>query len=637
VSTPAARASVIVLVATLLAACSGASSGPPAASAPGAATSGWPSANHDLSNTRAAPDSSINSSNVSDLGVAWTYQIPGVSAYGAAASSPLIEGDTVYFQDLASNVAALRLDDGSVVWTHRYGNQVEGPNGPALADGTLYVASSHHDMAALDAATGDQEWSRTIETSKTAGVDIQPVVVDGRVLTSTVPGNEKEFYAGGDAGVIHALDSTSGQDDWTFDTVDSKNLWGDPKINSGGGAWYPPAFDPATGVTYWGIGNPAPWPGTALAPNGSSRPGDNLYTNSIVALRADSGDLQWYHQVTPHDLFDLDFQISPILVNDVNGTDLVLGAGKSGIVAAFDRSTGDVVWQTDVGEHHDDRLNAVPKGTTITVAPGPLGGVETPMAYANRMVFVPVLNLPARYTSTAFQANDFDVTKGTGEFVAIDVATGGIVWDAKLDSMPLGGATVVGDLVFTATYDGLIHAYSMDTGDEVWSYQAPAGINAWPAVSGDTIVWPAGVPSEGSAPVLLALRLGTGGGSATPTPSAPATASPTATDGGTNGGNGAGNVDQTFQLTSPSGTTYQPTSFTASGGTSFAIHFTNDSGIPHNVHVYAGPDASAPSLGASKIIQSGDERLTFEADGPGTYFFQCDVHPGIMTGTITVK
>src|SRR5690606_29256776 len=141
---------------------------------------------------------------------------------------------------------------------------------------------------------------------------------------------------------------------WSFSTVDSDDLWGHPEVNSGGGAWYPPAVDVQTGTTFWGIGNPAPFPGTEEWPSGSSRPGPNLYTDSMLALDHLTGELVWFRQVLPHDLFDHDFQISPILAElNVSGSEqkLVFGAGKLGKVYAFNRSTGEIIWSTVVGKY----------------------------------------------------------------------------------------------------------------------------------------------------------------------------------------------------------------------------------------------------------------------------------------------
>jgi outer membrane protein assembly factor BamB len=142
--------------------------------------------------------------------------------------------------------------------------------------------------------------------------------------------------------------------------------------------------------------------------------------------------------------------------------------------------------------------------------------VETPMAYADGVVYAPVLNLPTVHSPTGdgaytgnqalnFANEQTQFGEGTSELVALDAATGEILWTHPFEMDNYGGATVVNDLVFTATFDGMIYALDRATGEEVWSYQAPGGINAWPAVVGDTIIWAAGF---GDTPTLIALRLG---------------------------------------------------------------------------------------------------------------------------------
>src|SRR3954447_428700 len=626
------RTTLAVALIGMLAACSG-TSAPSATTEDRQLPTAWPYANHDLSNTRATTASTINSSDVRQLGIAWTRPIAGVGAYGGAASTPLVSNGTVYFQDLASNVTALSVDDGSAVWTTTFDNSVIGPNGPALGGNSVIAASSKDAITALDASTGDKRWTTTLVKSPTAGVDIQPVAYDGLVYKSTVPGNQSSFYAGGDSGVITALNTDTGKVAWTFDTVKPSNLWGDPKVNSGGGAWYPPAIDESTGMSYWGTGNPAPWPGVPGQPNGSSRPGNNLYASSIVALDHSTGKLEWYDQVRPHDLFDLDFQSSPILLG-ANGSQPaeVVGSGKAGIVAAYDPDTGKQLWSTPVGVHRNDDLQAVPTGKTVAVEPGPLGGVETPMAAGDGMVFAAVDDLPAQYTSTAFQASSFDPTSGAGEFVAIDAATGKVAWSKKFPTMALGGATVVNDVVFTATYDGHIYAYNATTGEQLWSYDSPIGINAWPAVAGDTIVWPAGVATGSTQPQLLAFQLGSNGGVAGATPSA--TTSPTEAQGGQATPNSNSLVVKT-----PDGTVFTPTTLDAKADTKITVTYDNESSLPHNLHFFAGSDATAPSLAATKVTTGPDvQKVSFTTPTkPGRYFFQCDVHPEIMTGSLVVK
>jgi outer membrane protein assembly factor BamB len=152
--------------------------------------------------------------------------------------------------------------------------------------------------------------------------------------------------------------------------------------------------------------------------------------------------------------------------------------------------------------HQNDQLAALPNGTT-TVYPGYFGGVETPMAFAGGVVYVPNVDLYVNYTATATAiAKGQSFNDGKSGLTAIDASTGKVLWEKKFDSLNFGGATVVNDLVFTATYDGTIYAFQRDTGMEAWRFKAPAGINAWPAVTKDAIVWPCGV---GAKPTLIAL------------------------------------------------------------------------------------------------------------------------------------
>ena len=498
----------------------------------------WPMANKDYKNTRATMDSTIKLGNVNTLGVAWTFDIPGVAEFGAAPTNPLIVGDTVYLQDMKSNVFALDLKTGQEIWRKIYNTDAFGPEGPAIGWGKIFVLKGHYEVAALDASSGNELWATKISDRESVGVDIQLTTYGNMVYASTVPGSSSaDFYTGGGAGIIYALDQETGKINWSWSTVDSTDIWGNPAVNSGGGAWYPPAIDTNTGIMYWGIANPAPWPGTKEFPNGSSRPGPNLYTNSMVALDAKSGKLLWYKQVLPHDIFDLDFQISPVLTSaTIQGSqkDIVIGSGKLGKVYAFDRKTGEIYWQVPVGQHQNDDLKALPAGTT-RVLPGVLGGVETPMALADGVLYVPVVNLFGDFEPTGFVAETFDIGAGKGELTALEVNTGNSIWNVKFDSMAIGGATVVNDTVFTSTLDGKIYAFNSKTGERLWTYQASGGINGWPAVTRDFILFPVGM---GPKPQLVAFQLGkatsppgTPGGTAEPTTPRPSTATPFKADG----------------------------------------------------------------------------------------------------------
>lgn len=483
----------------------------------------WPLAHQNYGNHRAAVNSPINSSNVNTLGEAWSFAIPGRASFGAAASAPVIADATVYLQDLESNVFALNLDDGSMIWEQMYNNPVIGPNGPAIGYGRVYVASGVTGFAALDMASGEEVWQVDTTEERPTGA-IQGYVFDNKVFLTTQAGVAGEEgsgvrgYEGGRSGHIYALNPENGETIWEFQTVED-DFWGNEELNSGGGVWFSPAIDTEDGLTFWGTGNPAPFPGTVDFPNASSREEPNLYANSLIALNADSGELAWYNYVNPDDLFDLDVQVSPMLATvtvDGEARELLIGSGKLGDIIAVDSSTGETVWRTPVGIHQNDDVTEIPEGITIEVYPGVLGGVETPMAYADGTIYAPVLNLPSPYDATGFGAtngsealanvNDrTNIGSGTSELVAVDADTGIILWSTSFEAENYGGATVVNDLVFTATADGVIHALLRETGEEVWSYQLPGGVNAWPAVSGDTIVWPAGLGEDAA---LVALRLG---------------------------------------------------------------------------------------------------------------------------------
>jgi outer membrane protein assembly factor BamB len=470
----------------------------------------WPLPNKDYANTRATTDSNINSANVNNLGVAWALPFIGQGIFGSASTMPIIMGNNVFVQDLGNNIFNVDLATGKVKWQTLYNESNIGPNGIAVGWGKVFGSADPFNMVGLDMNTGKELWRTPVSSQPTTGTDIQPSLYGGLVYTSTVPGSSAgDFYSGGSAGYIFALDQGTGKTTWSWDTVDSADIWGNKDVNSGGGCWYPPAVDTKTGTSFWGIANPAPWPGTAQYPNGSSRPGPNLYTDSMVSLDAKSGKLNWYTQVYPHDNYDLDFQLSPILASaKINGVqqDIVIGAGKVGRVVAFNRQTGAIQWIAFVGKHQNDQLANIPSGDNATIVyPSSLGGVETPMAYANGIVYIPIVNLYSAYVPTGGKPGQ-PFTQGTGELVALDVATGKILWDNQLDSINVGAATVVNDLVFTSTFNGKVYAFKADTGALVWSYQASGSVNAWPSFAGDYMLLPVGLATP--FPAMVAFKLG---------------------------------------------------------------------------------------------------------------------------------
>jgi alcohol dehydrogenase (cytochrome c) len=440
----------------------------------------WPAHNYDLANTRATAQTPINAQTVSSLKVKWTFPFKGASAFGIFASTPIVLNGTVYLQDLNSNVYALDRDTGAVKWRHAFNKPSIGPNGVAFGSGLIYGATETN-VFALDAQTGAMVWTRKLIRNANEGIDMTPQLYDGTVLISTIPGNTQNFYKGNGDGIVWALDAATGQTQWTFNTVsDGAKLFGNPKVNSGGGLWYPPSVD-SQGRVFISVANPAPLYGTRKFPNGSSRPGPNLYTDSIVALDGQTGQRLWFRQTVPHDLRDYDLQIPAILTTVPIGgvpTEAVLVAGKMGKVF--------------VGKHQND-TGPLPR-RAATLFPGDYGGVETPMALGGSSLFVPWNDFPVRASATGISGSlvSQNFSAGKGGFTALDATTGNVLWQHKLPSMDLGAATVANDVVFTSTYDGTIYAFDTQTGATLWTTKAPAGINSFPAIDGDTLLVGAG-------------------------------------------------------------------------------------------------------------------------------------------------
>ena len=471
----------------------------------------WSLPNGDLVNTRNTRATSISSSNVSELGVAWTMPLTASSIYGTFAANPVTSPDgIVYLQDLESNVFAVDLETGSELWRRAYNSQSIGPNGVTYADGRVYGATAEFAFA-LDAKTGEEVWRNTTlvpesrqegggELASGFGIDIQPLVANGAVYLSSAA-----LLGGGE---VFALDAATGETRWSFDTV--IDPLGEKII--GGGAWYPPALGP-DGTVYIGTGNMYQPPRVGI-----SQPGKRLYTDSLLALDGETGKLRWYFQAVPNDFYDWDMHLSPIYAES-EGRALVVGGGKMGYIYALDAGSGELVWKTKVGTHngHDaDPTLALQRKLTLrfplTVEPGIFGGVETPLALADGVIYVPVANLASEYESQNTDLGSAKFGDGKGEMVALDLATGGVLWDTKLSQMPDGAATVANDLVFTTTFDGYLVALERDDGSIAWRKKLPAFTNAPVAIVGDTLITAASFPGgKGQTTQVVAFRLGASG------------------------------------------------------------------------------------------------------------------------------
>jgi outer membrane protein assembly factor BamB len=623
----AALLGAVALVASSCGSSSDQSSVPRGTSQPEAST--WSLPNATLQNTRAI-SSSITSANVSKLRVAWRVPLKHAGVFGYYANTPVFgEDGTIYLQDLAYNVFALDGKTGKTLWTHSSGRNGaslsslpigEGPNGVALVNGTLYGEMPAYAFA-LSATTGKLLWrTPNLAEKQGQGFNLAPQVHKGRVYLST----SGQLHGG----VAYALDAKTGKILWKFQETKNPAERSAGGANGTGGAWNTPAVGP-DGTVYFGIANPYRSIDQAI-----NHPTRLPYNDSTIALDS-SGRLKWSFQGVPNDFHDWDMQVSPIYAQS-GSQPVVVDAGKMGYVYVINANTGKLLWKKPVGKHngHDnDGVLALqhkfhPK-LPYVYYPGIYGGVETNMALADGVIYVPVTNLFAKFTSrTQKLATGGPFAKGTGEMVALSLSTGKVLWDRKLPHTPYGDATVTNDLVFTTTLDGKVIALSRKTGAIVWQEQLPAGTNSSVSVDRKTLITVASFPQGAEQkPEIVAYSLNA------PAGGAKIQAPPVSTPGSSSSG-----------ATAPS--TAKGTSVQVKGGEFFfrlstrsaikpgtmTFVFTN---IGHVLHDFKINGKQTP------LIQPGNTaKLVVTFKNKGTYPYLCTV-PGHaeagMKGVFTVR
>jgi outer membrane protein assembly factor BamB len=496
----------------------------------------WSLPNGDLYNHRVA-NSEIDSSNVEELGKAWTLPITATlknsyvpaAKYGYFASTPVIdESGTVYLQDADSNVSAVDMETGQEIWKVEYDLPNEGPNGVTVVNGIVYGCTSSFCFA-LDAQNGEEAWRTerlTITeaeakehfaeaeaagaetnanlgiTAKGQGINFAPQVHNGTVFVST-----SGQITGGEA---IALDAANGTVLWRTNETENPKDRAVGGIAGTGGAWNAPAIGPE-GTVFLGIGNPYRSDNQAI-----ETPTELLYNNSTIALDPDSGRVEWHMQGVPNDFYDWDMQASPVY-SEETGKPIVLDAGKMGYVYAIDPKGGELLWKTPVGTHNghdeDGRLalegRYQPPAYPYRVYPGLFGGVETNMALDEGVAYVATVNgYQERKDPNSFVSGGQSLKKSDGAFAAIEVATGKKLWEAHLDGVPFGAATVSNDLVFTTLYDGRVVGLSRRSGQIVWEEDLPGGTNSPLVVEGDTLIAISSVKTGKAEPQIVAYRLG---------------------------------------------------------------------------------------------------------------------------------
>jgi alcohol dehydrogenase (cytochrome c) len=359
-------------------------------------------------------------------------------------------------------------------------------------------------LVALDARTGRVRWD--VEVGKprdNLSIKSVPLVVEDKVLVG---------IAGGDfasRGFLDAYEAASGARAWRFYTIPGEGepgseTWsGDSYKIGGGGTWGIGSYDPELNLVYWGVGQPYP------DYDGAAREGDNLYTDSVVALDPATGKLRWHFQYTPHDMWDWD-GINELLFADLNHAGrqvkAILHADRNGHFYALDRASGKflyakpfvrVTWNRgfEGGGRPIFDPAAFPTYEGVTVCPGAAGGKEwNAMAYSplTRLVYVPAIENCAVFSNYGIKAKERGLPPGPsgfrylegmayGKLMAIQVDTGEPAWEVKLRT-PAGGGTLAtaGGLVFTGDAEGNLLAYDAKTGENLWAYQTGSGIRAAP-------------------------------------------------------------------------------------------------------------------------------------------------------------
>ena len=472
--------------------------------------------NGNYDQTRYFPGDQINTWNVGKLRAAWIFQ---TEVQEVLATTPIIANGVMYVTTSFNHVYALNAKTGEEYWHYKHAmapitTSCCGPinRGVAVYDDKVYMATVDAKLVALDAKSGSVVWQIDIaDPSSGYAETMAPTAVDGKILIGTSGG---EF---GIRGFVRAYDAETGKLLWNFDTIpeNSVGVWairdatgrdmhrditaekaqlaktGDPYKTLGGPVWQNPAVDLATKRIYFMVGNPSP------GLDGSIRPGDNLYTESLVSLDLDTGKYVCHFQYIPHDVWDLDPAAPPVLVdvknNDGNVIPGVVGAGKIGHVYVHDRKDCRLIRFSEAMVPQDN-MWAVPTPEGTRMLPGMFGGVASPLAVDPILGLAYALNIhrPTTYhvESTPYpggrlwMGGSWKAIPGeemSGNVTAVDYNTGKIRWQVKTSLPMVGGAlATAGGLLFAGESDGWFRAYDAATGEVLWSFFAGAGVNAPP-------------------------------------------------------------------------------------------------------------------------------------------------------------
>ena len=482
----------------------------------------WIHANGSYDQTRYYPGNQINSGNVGKLVPKFVFQTAVLESMETA---PIVINGVMFLTTSFNHVYAIDATTGEEYWhyKHKMGPVTTfccGPNnrGVAVEGDRLFMGTLDAKLVALDAKTGKVLWETQIEDpEKGYSETMAPAVVEGKVLIGT---NGGEY---GVRGFVKAFNAADGKLLWTFYSIPEQGhegVWaendatgrnmkrdiaaekkmlaekgGDFYKTLGGGVWMTPAIDLKTRTVFFVVGNPSP------DLYGAIRPGDNLYTNSMVAIDLDKGTYKWHSQYIAHDVWDLD-AVSPVILTqakDGSGktVDVAMHGGKTGHIYVHERNTGKLIRFSEAMIPQEN-MWVLPTKEGARMLPGANGGVEwSPMAFnpKTRLAYAANLHQPMTYHveespypggSKLWLGGAFKTIPSEqqwGRLVAVNVDTGKVAWGVKTDQPLIGGVlATAGNLVFNGEANGLFRAFDATNGKELWRFRAGAGVNA-PAVS----------------------------------------------------------------------------------------------------------------------------------------------------------
>ena len=461
-----------------------------------------------------SPLKQITSSNIHNLSLAWSMS---TDLLGAHETTAIVNHGRMFITTPQNNIIALDAKTGTQLWRYarKYPDglfQLHPTNrGVALYGDYVYMATTDCALVALDAASGKEIWTVPIDDYKTGCYStLAPLAVRGKIILG---------YSGGEFGVrgsISAFDALTGKRLWKTYTVPAPNepggeTWkGEAYKRGGGSTWITGVYDPATNTTYWGTGNPGPWVA-------DDRPGDNLYTNSTLALDADNGRIKSFHQYTPHDSWDWDEVSAPLLIDtEVDGrpTKTATHAGRNGYLWILDRdrlnflhafpfSNNNVFTSIDskTGRPTVDESKRPGATQGAEFCPSLGGGKDWPPeawspqtkllyipANNNICAFLPKGGVPEAHTQGIYVGYEVESIFGSvragagasdhlGELQAWDLNTGKRVWQHNFKTVLWSPLLVTGgDILFAGgTPDRLFRAFDARTGDQLWSFPLPSG------------------------------------------------------------------------------------------------------------------------------------------------------------------